>query len=245
MMKFVYRLPYYVYPEKPVAEAPVLLFLHGVGEGFISKEDPLGRQTDGALHLGEIGHRNLLRQGPPKHLKTLPSGHPLLRSFTLVAPQLPDRDTLWGDAVDDVEKILGGHRSDGGKVYIVGFSKGGLGAFQVADRLDATALVTIDASPMDVAPKDAIEMWVKPMAKRPLWAIHTSYAPGERFRKIQEFNELLTLVMHNGISSPPKASAQWRSFEHAPAGKDPVQRHVWICDEATRSEAPYEWLLQH
>jgi len=168
-MKLVFRLPYYAYPAKPTADAPVLLFLHGIGEGFVSKE--------------QIGPQNLFQQGPPKHLGTLPATHPLRSSFTLVAPQLPDRETSWSDVINDVEQLLVSHRSHGGKLYIFGFSKGGLGAFQVAERLGADALVAVDASPMGVAPKDAVDQWVRPLGQLPFWAIHTSYAPGEeRYR---------------------------------------------------------------
>jgi hypothetical protein len=35
-MKLVVGLPHFVYPEKPVAGMPVLLFLHGIGEGFVT-----------------------------------------------------------------------------------------------------------------------------------------------------------------------------------------------------------------
>jgi pimeloyl-ACP methyl ester carboxylesterase len=230
-MNLVFKLPHYIYPAKPVADAPVLLFLHGIGECFVNNE--------------QIGPQNLFQQGPPKHLGTLSSNHPLRSSFTLIIPQLPDRETSWSDVVEDVKQILISHRSDGAKLYIFGFSKGGLGAFQVANQLSADALVTVDASPLDLKPEDAINKWVRPLGQRPFWAIHTSYAPDEHFRKIQEFNELLTQCTHNGLFSLPKAGEQWRSVENAPIGKNPVERHVWICDEASKSIAPYNWLLRH
>jgi dienelactone hydrolase len=141
-MKLVLRLPYYVYPDETIRSVPILLFLHGVGEGFSNN--------------GQIGHRNLTQQGPPKYLESWPSAlppdHPIL-SLTILSPQLPDRETPWSDVVADLEEILARHRAHAGKLYIMGFSKGGLGAFQVARQLKADALVTIDASPMAHPPK--------------------------------------------------------------------------------------------
>jgi predicted peptidase len=233
-MRLVLRLPYYVHVAEPaVANAPVLLFLHGIGEGFVNKT------------LEQIGHKNLLQQGPPKYIQTVSPDHPLRKSFTLVAPQLPDRGTLWSGVVDDVEKILVGHRSDKGKLYIFGFSKGGLGAFQVAKKLRANALVTVDASPMEEAPEELIDKWVNPLKDIPFWAIHTNYEPNEPFEKIQKFNRMLTDKVHYDPSAWPSTGAQWRSSEKAPAEKTSVERHVWICDKVSQSTAPYEWLLQH
>jgi predicted peptidase len=109
----------------------------------------------------------------------MPPGHPILR-LTVVAPQLPDRDTPWTDVVDDVGKILAHYRTAGKKLYIMGFSKGGLGAFQVAAQLHADALVAIDASPMSLYTQKAFSRWVQPLREFPFWAIHTSYPMDRR-----------------------------------------------------------------
>ena len=66
-MKLVVRLPYYIYPTEPAPERPILLFLHGVGEGFVSGV--------------RIGHLNLLQQGPPKHLARLARRSPAPRGL--------------------------------------------------------------------------------------------------------------------------------------------------------------------
>ena len=232
-MVLVLRLPYYMHPEKPRVGSPLLLFLHGVGEGFVNRD--------------QIGHSNLLQQGPPKHLATILPDHPLRTSFTLVAPQLPDRETLWSEVIDDVQEILDSCRTEKGKLYIMGFSKGGLGAFQVAKELGADALITIDASPMDFAPEGAVNRWGSLVAECPFWAIHANYAEGERFSKIQRFNELLTLEMHiDGLARLPNTGAQVRSLVQAPDDKkEQVDRHVWVCDQVSTSDMPYRWLLQH
>src|SRR5881396_2837531 len=90
-------------PATRSADTAVLLFLHGVGEGF---RNPM---------IAGLGVRNLFRQGVPKVLcdpdVTLATGHPLMAgSFTVVAPQLPDRDTPWHiqDHVQQIERTLDG-----------------------------------------------------------------------------------------------------------------------------------------
>src|SRR5262245_3902889 len=116
------------------ASNPVLLFLHGVGEGFRN---------------GEIQSRdNLKLHGPPKHFERLAKtepNHPLVKSFFLVAPQLPDRDTSWLAAIDDVGRII--ERLRHKAVYLMGFSKGGRAVFDFAIPLAARAAVAIDAAP--------------------------------------------------------------------------------------------------
>jgi pimeloyl-ACP methyl ester carboxylesterase len=248
-MKFCLRLPYYLH--KPVERAPVLLFLHGIGEAFITVREPI-RQDDGTIQLGQIGHRNILQQGPPKflnlrpdHPKGLKTGHPLWNRFTVVAPQLPDRQTPWTDVIDDVEKIVSGHLSE--ELYIVGFSKGGLGAFQLARQLNAKALVTIDASPMDDKPGDAVTKYVTPLGEIPFWAIYTTYEPRhKKFLKIQEFNDGLLKGDPDNFSNQPAPNSQSRSRVKAPEDKpEEGERHGWICDQVTMSAAPFEWLLKH
>lgn len=228
-MKLELRVPYYVHP--PQSRRPILLFLHGIGEGFVNKS--------------QSGHDNALRQGPPKHLETLGPNHPLLNLFTLIVPQLPDRQTLWDAVVDDLHAILAPYRSADARLYLVGFSKGGLGAFQVAGRLGAAALVTIDASPMDLPARDALARRVNLARQPPFWAIYTSYTQNEDFWKIQEFNELLTDQVHSGLDVMPAVGRKIRTLEEAPPGMAPVARHVWLCDQVSACAAPYEWLLRH
>jgi predicted peptidase len=231
-MKSVHGLGYYVHSGKSDHEAPVLLFLHGVGECFFNEKN---RQ--------QIGPKSLFEQSVPKRLADASPDHPLRTSFILIAPQLPDRETPWINVVDELKEILVSHCSKRTKLYIIGFSKGGLGAFQVSDQLRADAMVTIDASPMNQHAKEASNEWVK--QPPPFWAIHTSYRQDERFRKIQDFNELLTQQIHKGLDVSPAAQTRSRTCEPAPTGTEGVERHVWICDQASTSAAPYHWLLQH
>ena len=223
-------LGYYFHSAKSDAAAPILLFLHGVAECFLN-----------ANNLQQIGPRNLFEQGIPKHLAELSPDHSL-HTFLLIAPQLPDRETPWIAIADELKEILVRHGSEKRKLYIIGFSKGGLGAFQVGHQLGAKAMVTIDASPMGVA-QDAFNQWFK--QPPPFWAIHTSYEAGEKLRRVQDFNELLTQQKHGGIEIPPAPQTQSRTCLDAPEGTEGVAHHIWICDQATTSAAPYRWLLEH
>ena len=247
-MKFYLRLPYFLH--KPSEGLPNLLFLHGIGEAFITLKEPI-RQDDGTIQLGQIGHKNILQQGPPKflemgqdHAEGLTENHPLWGRFTVIAPQLPDRETPWSHVTDDVKQIVSGHPAE--KLYIVGFSKGGLGTFQLAAALNANALVTIDASPMDDKPDDAVAKWVAPLGELPFWAIHTNYVPKEKFEKIKLFNEGLKKSEHKDLSTEPAPNSQSRLFVDPPSNKmTQIERHVWICDQVTKNAAPFEWLLKH
>lgn len=231
-MNSVNEFGYYVYSGKSDPQAPVLLFLHGVGECFFNEKNKQ-----------QIGPKNLFEQGIPKRLTDASPDHPLRTSFILIAPQLPDRETPWINVVDELKEILIRHCSKRPKLYIIGFSKGGLGAFQVSDQLHVDAMVIIDASPMNQPPREACNQWVK--QPPPFWAIHTSYRHDESLRKIQDFNELLTRQTHQGLDIPPAAKTRSRTCEPAPTEIEGVERHVWICDQASTSAAPYRWLLQH
>jgi len=238
MMKLVLTLPYFIHThEDDNPDIPLLLFLHGIGEGFVSRK--------------QIGHLNLVQQGPPKYLYhfLLEENHPLRSQFTMIAPQLPERATLWNDKnaniITDVQRILAGHQRERRKLYIMGFSKGGLGAFQVAQAVKPDAMVTMDASPMDEAPDDLAGKLARP-APCPFWAIYTDYDVKEDWIKIQVFNQLLSQDIHRSIEVHPPTNAKVITL--LPRPKDVssmVARHISVCDRVSKSRVPYEWLLQH
>jgi predicted peptidase len=209
--------------------APLLVFLHGIGEGYVDK--------------GHTGKDNLTKHGPPKHAEMLSAGHPL-RAFKLLSPQLPDRDTPWTAVVDEIEALVKQH-ANGQKVYVAGFSKGGLGTLQVAKQLGAAAAFTMDAAPMSPNPKQAAVVAHAAIKDIPFWAIHTEYEAKERHRPIQDFNESLMANIHPNLASVPQKGAAWRTLVPAPAGMTPEDRHAWMAERATTSAAPYQWLLQH
>ena len=234
------RLTYYTHAPAGVAQGAVLLFLHGIGEAFVNL-----RPGEEAAPRAEIGHDRVLQQGPPKHLPRLAADHPLRADLLLVVPQLPDRETSWTDMAEEVGEITSRHGADEHGLYIVGFSKGGLGGFQLAKTLGARALVSIDGSPLAEDPREAADHTKRKVRGIPFWAIHTTYGVGESFRKIADFNELLSDHKHEGVGNRPEVGIQARTHHPAPAGMTPVERHVWVCDEVSVLETPYQWLLRH
>ncbi|HEX2079620.1 MAG TPA: hypothetical protein VHG08_17975 [Longimicrobium sp.] len=227
------ELPYYVHPGTQHAGAPILLFLHGIGEGFDNNGE---RQT-----------QRLFQQGPPKFIAAAPDDHVLRTSFTLIAPQLPDRPTSWASVGASVKRIVDRHRPGAQTLYLAGFSKGGLGALELAELLSPAALLTADASPMDADPAQKAGECRRALGTRPLWAIYTNYVEGVHKQwKFQAFNEALLAQVHGGLDSPPAQGAQVRTLVQAGAHvNDPVQRHVAVSDRVFLATAPYEWLLLH
>lgn len=231
MMKLIVGLPYFVYPEEVVEKRPVLLFLHGVGEGFVSRK--------------QMGHLNLLQQGPPKNLANVADDHPLRTRFNIVAPQLPERETLWSEREDDVREIVARYTSHGEKLYLMGFSKGGLGTFELCRAVNAVAVVAIDASPMLAPPQQVVDRVKVGLAHCPFWAIYTNH--GEpAYQRLPQFNELLTNDVHPTLDDPPTVGAKVRTLVVARAGRDTFgSRHTGVCDDVSKSVSAYQWLLAH
>jgi hypothetical protein len=232
-------------PATPQAEQGILLFLHGVGEG--SQHDK----------ISSAGIRNLLRQGVPRLLldpdETLPADHPLMGgAFAVVAPQLPDRHAPWLQPahVEQIRQTIDGLAPpEGRRLYIVGFSKGGRPAFQLASGLRCRALVTIDASPTSGDPAVMAQAAAEiAECQVPFWSIYTGYPKEHRLAPIQQMHESLAIPAHDAGSwdalVAPAAGAKCVSrvgMEHEPDG----ERHGALCTAVTRSRAPFEWLLKH
>lgn len=225
------------------AAAPILLCLHGVGEAFRNAK------------IRSRGVRNLLLQGVPRLLcapdAVLSPRHPLMQgAFTVVAPQLPDRDTPWQDRVDQIGAVLDTIAArDQRKVYVVGFSKGGKGAFDIAAAIGCVAFVTIDASPMTNVP-DGIAAVAKQMAacRVPFWAIWTEYPTDHALHRIPTLHEQVGVHQHDAGSwdelTAPSANTAVKSrivMDHEAADN----RHGALCSAICASAVPYAWLQAH
>lgn len=238
--RLVLELPYAIH-EPPAAAGParppIVLFLHGIGEGFVD---------DARGVAGRHGHANLLRHGPPRLLAdpgALPADHPLRARVVLVSPQLPDRATSWGDprVVAAIARLI--DRLGAGTVALVGFSKGGRGAFQLASALPVgvavAAIASIDAAPLDDDPEVVFQRELRPWidAGRPAWLHHTRSLPGivALHRRVAE----LRLPDDDGAGDAPNAE-QLCSYRAAPPGAEP---HGWLCDVVARNPRLYHWLL--
>jgi pimeloyl-ACP methyl ester carboxylesterase len=225
--QLVLELPYLDFA--PEARLPVLLFLHGVGEGFADVQ---------VGHPPRIGHTNLLHHGPPRLLAdpgALAADHPLRTRFRVVSPQLPDRATPWGEpaVVAAVARLL--DRLAAEKVYIIGFSKGGRGAFELASALPSgriDALITIDAAPLDDSAEAVFAASLRPWldAGHPTWLHYTDALPG-------------VIALHRLVAAHQFATATQRLSHHPPPAR--VEPHAWLCDHVCRDPATYHWLLAH
>lgn len=113
-------LSYLVVPPAiwPVGQAgsPVLCFLHGLCEAA-----PAEIRQALALH------------GPLRHRETCQ----VIRSFGVVAPQLPTPESRWRDRIDDVIEIVRAAQrrfcGDPQRTVLTGFSYGADGLFEVAE----------------------------------------------------------------------------------------------------------------
>lgn len=243
--RLVLELPYLIHEPGSATEGgrpvPLLLFLHGIGEGFV--DDPPGRAP-------RSGHANLLRHGPPALLGAsagapLPPDHPLRTRFIVVSPQLPDRATSWGDprVVSAIARLLERVRPPGGgPIHLLGFSKGGRGAFELANALPAgvvSAVVSIDAAPLDDDPGQVLARHLRPWldAGRAAWLHHTDSLPG-----IVQLHRLIAALGLPGDpgTGPAPTATQLCSHRAAPAGAEP---HGWLCEEVSRDARVYQWLL--
>lgn len=226
----------------PASTSAVLLFLHGIGEAFHNPK------------TNSIGLKNLFQQGIPKILfenpiNVLGPEHPLMMKFDILLPQLPARESAWNEA-DNVEQIRGAISMLSPKrqkpIYIIGFSKGGRAAFQLAKPLGCKAIVTIDASPLlediPAVAKEILDCSV------PAWMIFTRYPEGHALNRISNLHhttaidnyEIKTLTE----GAAPKVGTRCKSLfplDYVPMG----DRHGALCTEVTKSRAPYNWLLMH
>lgn len=223
------------------ADSAVLLFLHGIGEAFHNSK------------TNSVGFKNLFQQGIPQLLfdpvSVLGAEHPLLRRFIVLAPQLPDRDSVWNQ-VDNVEQIRGAINFVSGRwqrpIYIIGFSKGGRAAFQLAKPIGCKAIVTIDASPVTDDP--AVVTREISECSVPTWMIFTSHPPDHPLHRIPKMHDATALDNHVlkqlDKAVPPQAGARCKSLvllDNVPTG----ERHGALCKAVTTSQAPYNWLLMH
>ena len=198
--------------------APMILFLHGIGER--------GR---GGVELDRVaawGLPKFLRQRTPLLDRAFP--------FLVVAPQCPPENTWCDkqilDALDRlVEDLVDTGRADPDRLCLTGFSMGGIGAFCLAlrhpDRFAAVATVC-GRCPTPEA--------LAALAGRPLWV---AYAEDD---EIAELTAGSKQVIDTFAGSPNLTTRIYRPGWHEGLGP-----HVRTCDQAYMEPDLYHWFQDH
>jgi hypothetical protein len=216
------------------ASLPTLLFLHGLGEAATDKS--------GAA----AGLRALFNHSVPRTMYDAAPRLDELSSFVIIAPQLAKRTDEWTSVAGRIRAVVDRFRSPGEPLYLVGFSKGGLAAFQLAPLLGAHAIVTIDASSMNnPTAMDAVLAY-----QGPFWAICTDHAgdPGyvERITCFHaDIARTPAATIHGGIASAPLVNSRavtTIALSDVPAG---VARHGAVAATVAQETTPWAFLLAH
>jgi predicted peptidase len=186
---------------------PLLCFLHGYGEGGPGPIEPA-----------------LTRHGP------LAAGSSPLATvdFLVVAPRLPARGDLWhrhAEAIEQVvRQVLTDHRVDSERVYLTGFSFGGNGVLDLAQKRRETWAALWPVDPTRVPPEDP---------GRPVWL-----SSGEISRHFADtFIRRLHLQPDRGSDADARAGANDRVYE------DRGQDHMGTARLAYQDDRIYRWLL--
>ncbi len=140
------KMNYLLYtPPQQKASYPLMVFLHGGGEGGDDIE-------------------LVKKHGPPK---LIAQGRDF--PFYMFAPQNPYKKGLWDDQLVDkmVDKLVDSLNIDTTRIYLVGMSRGGYGVWQMAinhpDKYAAMISVCAATIPM------VYVTWISPM---PVWLFH-------------------------------------------------------------------------
>ena len=205
--------------ERGSAEPPpLILFLHGIGER--------GR---GGADLGRVA-----AWGLPKFRK---QGWPLIDGafpFLVVAPQCPPDITWCDDEMLDalnhlVDDLVETDRADPDRLYLTGFSMGGIGAFCLAlrrpDRFAAIATVCGRCPTPEALPA---------LAGRPLWV---AYAEDDEIAELAVGSKQVIDAL---AGSPDLTTRVYRLGWH-----DGLGPHVRTCDQAYAESDLYRWFQDH
>ena len=140
------KINYLLYePESIEVDVPLLVFLHGGGEG--------GNDIE-----------RVKKNGPPKRIeegKEFP--------FYVLSPQNPHEKEFWDDRIvmELVDETVRKYKIDKSRIYLAGLSRGGYGTWRLAmnnsDKFAAMIVVCAASSPTVYA------RWIKDI---PVWIFH-------------------------------------------------------------------------
>jgi predicted esterase len=150
--------PWVLWPQgdAPAGGWPAILFLHGQGEAAWTLDGNREREQGPEAVLAHGSPASLHRARDPR-VKTL------WENFVLVAPQAVNDQGLvrywrWGDAgikhrvATELQQVLATGKVNAARLCVAGFSRGGLGCFELdasAEPLQFRKIVAADAQSLD------------------------------------------------------------------------------------------------
>ena len=241
----------------------VLIFLHGVGEAFIPLADADRQRLYSAQpgeHAKKPGVRNVFNHGIPmilsnpgehaphqfKYPARVPFVLPVFNDFVTIVPQMFLReDMAAGGAVEKMmDHALEFARSVVGnspKVALMGFSRGGYAAFQLARRIEVKAIVTMDAAPRE----DDMSTFVKSIndQQKPFWAFFADYknCDDDFEKRITNVHRELQVDDVGFTGDVPKVN---KCKTLIPTAGTRVTKHNQVCDIVSGAHVVYEWILK-
>jgi pimeloyl-ACP methyl ester carboxylesterase len=248
----------------------VLLYLHGVGEAF----DPIDEEEKRRLSpqqlqqqlASRLGAKNLFNHGIPK-LFNEPSQPRIpgiynpqqprpctlapFKQFLTIAPQMLLREDMnheatvkkmMADACKIAEALVGGKP----KIAIMGFSRGGLAAFQwLAECEDVKVIVSMDAATSGQPTPDELAKTISNI-KKPFWAFFTDYLDGDsptsrRSRITKMHEDIIKVDTSKSLAVPPTVRGGRYTTMIQTAGSN-TEKHNAVCAEVTGSNSVYDWI---
>jgi predicted peptidase len=195
---------------------PLLLFLHGKGE------------RGGAGELDRVA-----RWGPPRlragGWRLADGGFP----FLLAAPQCPE-DATWCDEemlvrlVAFLDGLVAAQIADPARLYLSGFSMGGIGAWCLALRQPERFAAVVSVCGRCLTPKD-----LSRLAGRPAWV---AYAEDDEIEELAIGSRELVARL------APFGRLHSRPYRLGQQGN--LNAHVGTCERAFADPVLYHWLAQ-
>jgi pimeloyl-ACP methyl ester carboxylesterase len=199
------------------------------------------------------GVKNLFRHGVPKMLSEPAdldprlSPLPLFDHFLTIVPQTFLREDMANPAEVDRMMDQAGRIAravlDGAEpaIAVMGFSRGGYAAFQLAQRPEVKVVVTMDAAtPVPPMPRDFAAAITA--TRTAFWAFYAEYPDDPGYQNAITSVHRLIDVPEVPFAAVPR---QMRCKTLLPLASSGAEKHVEVARQVSASSAVYEWMLRH